>query len=433
MSEQKDPCRIGPKSLATDHHRSSSHAQSHNDHDPDDHDEHIDERWLVSYADMMTLLFGLFVLLFSMSTLDPKTAEQIKHAAETHFQNTSETATPTPDFKALQDESAALKTQVEQLESQLSQLGGQLEQSKKTIDDQNAKITETTQTLDQQRKTIEELRDKNQILETAQRQLEDEKSKRLQQELASAKSANDKVSLVEELKKLKDSVAVKDRELGAKEKEIRDLQAQIDLAQKTKKNQRDVASLEANQDKLAKEAEALKEKNEKLKVDNSSLEKQLAEDKKTNAKIKQDLEDQLKKLKDSQGDGRGQNFMAFFINWPSKDHDVDLVIQDPGGRVYDFKRRKHDGQAGLFALDTRRGPGVELWQSKEIIPGKYKATYSLYNDYGNTEPAPVSAVILTPRGSFEIPIANLSSTGQRKATVVFDVDSAGKVKLQGSK
>jgi chemotaxis protein MotB len=38
-----------------------------------EHEEHVNhERWLVSYADMLTLLFVLFVVLFSMSSVDQK-------------------------------------------------------------------------------------------------------------------------------------------------------------------------------------------------------------------------------------------------------------------------------------------------------------------------------------------------------------------------
>jgi len=39
----------------------------------DEHEEHVNhERWLVSYADMLTLLFVLFVVLFSMSSINMK-------------------------------------------------------------------------------------------------------------------------------------------------------------------------------------------------------------------------------------------------------------------------------------------------------------------------------------------------------------------------
>jgi chemotaxis protein MotB len=39
----------------------------------EEHEEHVNhERWLVSYADMLTLLFVLFVVLFSMSSIDQK-------------------------------------------------------------------------------------------------------------------------------------------------------------------------------------------------------------------------------------------------------------------------------------------------------------------------------------------------------------------------
>ena len=34
------------------------------------HEEHVNhERWLVSFADMMTLLFALFVVLYAMSMI----------------------------------------------------------------------------------------------------------------------------------------------------------------------------------------------------------------------------------------------------------------------------------------------------------------------------------------------------------------------------
>lgn len=39
-----------------------------------------DSNWLVSYADMMTLLFGFFVILSAMSTPDSKKYEQLKQA-----------------------------------------------------------------------------------------------------------------------------------------------------------------------------------------------------------------------------------------------------------------------------------------------------------------------------------------------------------------
>src|SRR5215212_5942976 len=37
-------------------------------HEEEEHENH--ERWLVSYADMLTLLFALFVVLFAMSQVD---------------------------------------------------------------------------------------------------------------------------------------------------------------------------------------------------------------------------------------------------------------------------------------------------------------------------------------------------------------------------
>ncbi|MCM3618795.1 flagellar motor protein MotB [Sutcliffiella horikoshii] len=38
----------------------------------EDHEEHIDESWLIPYADLLTLLLALFIVLYSMSSIDAK-------------------------------------------------------------------------------------------------------------------------------------------------------------------------------------------------------------------------------------------------------------------------------------------------------------------------------------------------------------------------
>ncbi|MET1088186.1 MAG: flagellar motor protein MotB [Arthrobacter sp.] len=51
-------------------------------------DEHHDERWLVSYSDMVTVLFCLFLVLFAMSSVDQEKYEQVKNSLSEGFGNT---------------------------------------------------------------------------------------------------------------------------------------------------------------------------------------------------------------------------------------------------------------------------------------------------------------------------------------------------------
>ena len=44
------------------------------------------ERWMVSYADFMTLLFALFVVLFASSYHDKKTVQRVSSAVKNGFQ-----------------------------------------------------------------------------------------------------------------------------------------------------------------------------------------------------------------------------------------------------------------------------------------------------------------------------------------------------------
>lgn len=47
----------------------------------DDHEEHVNhERWLLTYADMITLLMVLFIVMFAMSTVDSKKFQELKQS-----------------------------------------------------------------------------------------------------------------------------------------------------------------------------------------------------------------------------------------------------------------------------------------------------------------------------------------------------------------
>lgn len=421
----------------------------------DDHEEHPDERWLVSYADMMTLLFGLFVLLFSMSTLDPQVAAQIQASTQNSFKAESAPATPEPAAAPAVD-TATLQRQIEELESRVRDLQAQLNQRTAELAEMTA--AQRTETVDNTAE-LEQLRRDLASKDIRVQELEQELKKRQRTELAAAPSKNKEAELESQVARLKDQldkankeakllmneltdVKLKGAKAGDPAKMLRETQDKLDkaksdnekiieLARKVSAENKTLKAELAELTKNSREMErkiastnptpAMQTENDRLKSDLDKLKQDLAKEKMT--------AEQLKKEVESMNGGKGQDFMAFFINWPTKDHDVDLTIVDPSGKTFDFKRREYKGQPGLFALDTRRGPGVELWQSKNIVPGRYKATYQLYNDYGNAEAAPVSAVILTPRGSFELPVANLSTSGTRRVSAEFEVDKAGGVRI----
>ncbi len=58
---------------------------NHSHHEEEEHFEEPSEKWLVAYADMMTLLFGFFVLMYSMSNVDQEKFAQAAASASERF------------------------------------------------------------------------------------------------------------------------------------------------------------------------------------------------------------------------------------------------------------------------------------------------------------------------------------------------------------
>ncbi|CAM4470386.1 flagellar motor protein MotB [Paenibacillus tarimensis] len=54
-------------------------------HKHDDHEEHVDESWLIPYADLLTLLLALFIVLYAMSSTDAKKFQDMSQAFSIAF------------------------------------------------------------------------------------------------------------------------------------------------------------------------------------------------------------------------------------------------------------------------------------------------------------------------------------------------------------
>ncbi|MCL7746710.1 flagellar motor protein MotB [Halalkalibacter alkaliphilus] len=53
------------------------------------HEEHVDESWLIPYADMLTLLLALFIVLFAVSSVDAERYQQMMVVFNENFQGGS--------------------------------------------------------------------------------------------------------------------------------------------------------------------------------------------------------------------------------------------------------------------------------------------------------------------------------------------------------
>lgn len=109
-------------------------------------EEHADESWLLPYADLLTLLLALFIVLYSMSAVDAKKFEEMSEAFNTTFTSGSgvlDYKSPTPtqqesSIKATSENNEDITSNKDKLKEQQSQLRKQeqadLEKLKKQLD-----------------------------------------------------------------------------------------------------------------------------------------------------------------------------------------------------------------------------------------------------------------------------------------------------------
>lgn len=316
---------------------------------------HIDEKWLVSYSDLMTLLFGFFVLMFSIASKNTGQAEMMSQISQAFNKKDQKPEEKKPEIPP------------EQLKATLEQKINELEELKKQKDEMNRELA----SLEEIKKQKEEM-----TKELEQLKVQDQENQKIKEE--------------------KEELAKKLQEL-----ELQKDQTKVDVAEKDKLIEK------------LKDLEKLKKKEELMQAKIKTL-----EDAEKKAK------DEIRSLKDSDG---AKTFMLIFAKWETEKHDVDLTVKNPEGKVFSFKNRNFKDSPGELVLDSRYGPGAEIWTSNKLIAGEYEIQITLYNQYGNTNNAKVNTTILAGLNKLMLPEADLNLKGKNTAVFKIKIDSEGKI------
>lgn len=88
------------------------------------HDEHPDERWLVTYADVLTLMFVLFMVLFSISVVNTSKFEVLKESLQDAFNAGVTSGGPSVLASATGDVAPVVDTPTSQIAPEVPAVGG---------------------------------------------------------------------------------------------------------------------------------------------------------------------------------------------------------------------------------------------------------------------------------------------------------------------
>jgi len=314
--------------------------------------DHNNEIWLISYSDMMTLLFGLFVMMYTI-------------AMETKGQPDKVLS----DIASGRNSISEIQIQLKQKEQDFAKIKEEKSELNNQLISQNEKIVKLTNDINHFKNIAQEFQD----------QLLEEKNTTDQNTL------NNSNILVTKLKS---------------ETEI--------LKNKISLNQQTIDTLTNKLNKMNAELISMNTKT----IDS-----------------KKELEN-LKNVKKANNENiKTANFMVVILNWLTPLHDIDLRVTNPLGRLFDFQNRTYKDTKAKFVVDSRTGPGVEMWETQEVEPGDYIIEFYFYNTYGNNNPAKLTASVITRKGVYEIPMIELDFKNNRKKSFKLHTDDSGELTI----
>lgn len=357
----------------------------------DHQDEHIDEKWLVSYADMMTLLFGFFVMMYVLSTNNKAKMEETlqKISKEGFLSEVKPTETSKP-----------------------------VEEAPKPIVTNMIKTSQATDDI---------------LIELKKRE---EKKKEMEDNLVQAKNEaikneNDLKEAMEQMKKVEQEKVALVQANAELEKKAREVDEKMKLLQeKAELKDVELRKIEQDQLKMGKTKSVEAEQIKKLRISMQDLEASVKSLEIKNQDMTKENAFLKKRIDDSPQIKEDDHYMMVFVKWDTEKHDIDMVVEDPKGHIFNYKKRSMASVPGEFVIDSTFGPGVESWMTNKTIEGTYKVTFRFYNQYGNKKDAIIKPSVFNNLKVEKLPEITLNFATQREKTIFVKVAKDGQFTVE---
>ena len=129
-----------------------------------------------------------------------------------------------------------------------------------------------------------------------------------------------------------------------------------------------------------------------------------------------------------------RSFLVVVLRWSTRGQDVDLHVTNPQGQEFSYEHHNRDGSdfpgvTAFLTVDSRRGPGVEVWLDPIASPGRYQIAANLFDRHGNNSNPTIQSKVYFRDGTFTLPETVLNEWGRKVTLATLVVDSEGNVSL----
>jgi uncharacterized protein YfaP (DUF2135 family) len=214
--------------------------------------------------------------------------------------------------------------------------------------------------------------------------------------------------IIQENAQLKADLSKCQAQVTALQGQVAELQGQIQNLQQQ------LASCE-------QQKQALQTENTQLKQDQSQKQARLQALERENAGLKQENAGFKERL--------SKTFLAVVMKWSTEKVDIDLYVKDPSGNIFSFHNQYYSGTPAELSVDTKEGPGIEIWEHPSAPPGDYVVFYDFFKQSPARTPTEITGNVYFRDGAKKLETTRLNAPGENKQVAVITVTPEGDVNV----